>query len=640
MGDGPPVVAVSGAGGAAGSSTSGGSLISAGTGYGGDAGPFNPPLPFEALGPDAGAAKVKKVMTGLPLTESERAAVVADPAALAGLVDTWMQQPEWRSRLQFFFQQAFQQTQTAVEDYTDQIYHGVQTVWTDKQRLVANAEESFARTALGLIDEGRPFTEVLTTHRFMMTTGLLHTIAYIDAMPRGDAGQDAGNDSWFLDKHPGYTFRGYTKATALFAEGSFMHGGNLFGAPKDVKTMFSESDWGDWRWVTFREPASLAETTEFNDLPALRSATEAVLYGPRVGFFTSPAFFANWPNNIDNGSRVLANQTLIVALDRSIDEESAIFRLKDDGSVEQQHATPGTVCYACHVTLDPMRDFFRLSFGYYGHPRSTPPPTQNPFPMHGTFSVDGSKLVQGTRLDDLGAALASHPDFGKAWTQKLCRFANSENCADSDPEFLRVAAAFEASGFDFPTLVKTLMSSPLVTYTERTKSAEDFGVVVSIARAATLCMTLAARTGIEDPCDLAKRSAIGNKQARQRASNLALAVPGDGYARGEEKPLLPRDPNLFFFKALEGLCAVLAEELVDGTQRSRYASSALEPALHELVASLVGVPEGDPSFDDWVEMLRDHHRAALQEKDVTPTAALRSTFVVACQAPLTISLGL
>lgn len=504
--------------------------------------------------------------------------------------------------------------------------------------MISNAEESFARTVVALIDEGRPFTEVLTTRRFMMTTGLLHTIAYIDTMPRNDLGEDAGDWAWFLDKYPGYSYRGYTGGTALYAESSWMHGGNIFGGGSTVDTEFTEGDWEDWRWVTFRQPQNIDETTDFNDLPALRAADEAVLYAQRVGFFTTPAFFANWGTNIDNGSRVLANQTLIVGLDRSIDGENTTVAI-DDSSVEKMHAEPGTVCYGCHVTLDPLRDFFRINYGYYGHPRSSPPPTQDPFPTSAQFTLDGSTPVQGSTMYDLAEAMASHPGFAAAWTQKLCRFANSELCASDDPEFQRIATAFAQSGFQFPTLVRELMSSPIVTYAERTPSAEKFGVVISIARQSALCKALEARTRITDVCNLGQQSELSTSDMRDTAANLSLAVPGDAYARGEEKPLMPRDPNLFFFSAIENLCAMLASELVEGESHTLYSVADKDAALHDFVVTIMGLPTGDARFADVIKVLEDHYDAALTE-GVEPADALRATFVLACESPLTISLGL
>jgi hypothetical protein len=71
--------------------------------------------------------------------------------------------------------------------------------------------------------------------------------------------------------------------------------------------------------VTLRQPKLGEATTAFYDLGKLRNATELVLSTPRVGFFTTPAFFANWPTNTSNQARVTMNQTLIVALGAAVD---------------------------------------------------------------------------------------------------------------------------------------------------------------------------------------------------------------------------------------------------------------------------------------------------------------------------------
>src|SRR4029079_13702917 len=70
--------------------------------------------------------------------------------------------------------------------------------------------------------------------------------------------------------------------------------------------------------VPIREPAAGEAITPFYDLPTLRSANELVLTIPRIGFFSTPAFFANWQTNISNQMRVTMNQTLIVALGASV----------------------------------------------------------------------------------------------------------------------------------------------------------------------------------------------------------------------------------------------------------------------------------------------------------------------------------
>ena len=54
----------------------------------------------------------------------------------------------------------------------------------------------------------------------------------------------------------------------------------------------------------------------------MRTGTELALRVPRVGFFTTPAFFGNWATNTSNQARVTINQTLIVALGRSFDDSN------------------------------------------------------------------------------------------------------------------------------------------------------------------------------------------------------------------------------------------------------------------------------------------------------------------------------
>ena len=51
---------------------------------------------FQADAPAVYVAKVKNILVGLPPTDDEVAAVTADPSALGGLVDGWMQLPEYQ----------------------------------------------------------------------------------------------------------------------------------------------------------------------------------------------------------------------------------------------------------------------------------------------------------------------------------------------------------------------------------------------------------------------------------------------------------------------------------------------------------------------------------------------------------------
>src|SRR5438067_6345074 len=129
--------------------------------------------------------KVKGLLTGYPPTDAEIQAVQADPKALRGLIQKWIATPEHTAKMLGFFSNAFQQSQAVSADFSDQL--GDAQAKLDK-RLLANLRESFARTALQLVAEGQPFTTTLTTHRFMLTPRLMVLYAYLDAIQRGDDG--------------------------------------------------------------------------------------------------------------------------------------------------------------------------------------------------------------------------------------------------------------------------------------------------------------------------------------------------------------------------------------------------------------------------------------------------------------------
>jgi Protein of unknown function (DUF1585) len=644
------------------------------------------PGPFVAVPPHVYGAKVKTLLTGLPLTADELGQLRAAPGAMRGLVDVWMQRPEWYQRMLGFFAQAFQQSQTDINDYDEQLGRTTNP-WNpaDKVRFVRSAEESFARTARELVRQGRPFTDVLTTSQFMLNPPLASSYAFIDAFPQSDLGKPVPAGLWLRSKFPNLVFvrtlnpdpvtglpvpipledsinpaspsfmkwyepnpyQGMTDRcrepdmrvgpAALVAVADFLYGGRP--GCGSTRSQFTAADWDDWRMMTIRPPRAGEERTVYWDLPRLRAAstTDLVLATPRVGFFTTPAFFANWPTNVSNSYRAPTNQALIVALGRSFDDRGTTIQVSET-SVDNMHVQPGTACFGCHSTLDPMRDFFRQSF-------SVPYSTQlldlgrSNIPATGTFTVDGSAAVSGTGVAAFGRALAQHPRFAAAWAQKLCQFANSAACADDDPELGRVVEAFRASNHDFRVLVRELLSSPLVTFAAPTRTAEVSGVAVGIARRETLCTALENRLQLPDLCELSQGTAGVRNLFTSTARNLALSIPGAGYARGDAVPLLPHDPNLFFSSATENLCGLLATQLVDGRAGSRYSSARKDEAIADLVVTLMGLPAGDPRASEMTAILADHHAAALAS-GVSATLALRSTFTLACQSPLTVSLGL
>ena len=56
--------------------------------------PEVPTTPWEPVAPRVYLTKVKNLLTGVPPTPAELAAVTADPSALKGMVDGWVASPE------------------------------------------------------------------------------------------------------------------------------------------------------------------------------------------------------------------------------------------------------------------------------------------------------------------------------------------------------------------------------------------------------------------------------------------------------------------------------------------------------------------------------------------------------------------
>src|SRR6185437_9363135 len=135
-------------------------------------------IAFQADPPRVYVAKVKNLLVGLPPTDDEIRKVTADPKQLASLIDGWMAMPEYTQKMQRFFELAFQQTQITVASFVDMMPpYGMEGM--AMPRLVENAEESFARTVLALIAEGRPLSEAMTTKRYMMTPPLMELYALL-----------------------------------------------------------------------------------------------------------------------------------------------------------------------------------------------------------------------------------------------------------------------------------------------------------------------------------------------------------------------------------------------------------------------------------------------------------------------------
>ncbi len=638
---------------------------------------------FQADPPRVYVAKVKNLLVGLPPTDDEIRKVTADPKQLASLIDGWMATPEYTQKMQRFFELAFQQTQITVASFVDMMPpYGMEGM--AMPRLVENAEESFARTVLALIAEGRPLNEAMTTKRYMMTPPLMELYALLDTYHVDDQGN-------ITDKFAAYNprattiqqgtagFSGITLAEAADPDSSnYMRWYNaniasyaynipvcahidpvvygpssialhflLYGCFYDhyapdgthcgvrwtnAGVAFSDDDFQAWRMVTIRPPEEGEQITRFYDVEALRKANELVLDTPRLGFFSTPAFFANWPTNTSNQMRATVNQSLIVATGMGVDgtDETDPPATPD---LDAAHAQPHTACFGCHRTLDPTRAILSSTYTYSYYKQFN----RSQMARKGLFAFQG--VVQHVEsIDDFARVLATHPAMPEAWAQKLCTYASSAPCLHDDPEFQRIVGAFEASNLSWSTLVRELFSSPLTTNASETMTRAS-GVVVPVVRRDHLCAALDARLGLVDVCGLEATAPTTT------ISEIVAGLPSDGYGRGAAAPVLPNAPTLFYRAGLEHICEAVADLVIDAPgdpatpKAKRWSSAEPDPAIADFVATIMGLTPSDERAAPAAALLSSHFHAAVS-KGHGASAALKSTFTTACLSPSFIGVGM
>jgi hypothetical protein len=687
------------------------------TGLGGFGGAGASGAPFEPVAAAAAVRKVKNLLTGLPATDAEIATVtMSGQMGLQTLINGWMSDPTtgpmFRDKMVTFFRNFFQQTGfQATEDFKLQLLQnggfdfgplGTGAVGDDAFfRLVQNLQDSFALTAWQLVAEKRPFSEVLTTQRFMMTTGLKSLYIEVETVPDAPFGNTNATPAWTIDYSTNpipldmaLTNMTFSDELPASGAGNFSLGsaqacrdaGAATGAFKGTSLLFQRligftprlpfaanptcfehaskpylttADLTDWQWVTINHNATATTrpTTLSYQLPTLRPLTTMTLSLPRVGFYTTPAYLALWNTNDSNQHRVTANQTLLVALGQSFTSANSITPLSMPG-LDNAHSVAGTECFGCHKSLDPLRQFWAAEYDFND---------RNDFPAANRFTGGGANPrpataggvmafanvnAAGGNMFALGPLLmqvtdtnvASQPvsRFAMSVAQQLCYFANSAGCLESDPEFRRVAIAFQNDNYQFPTLIRELFSSPLVTNAATTMTTEQNGVNISISRRDQICASLSNRLGISDVCALAVALPSSTQSATLRIVN---SVATDAFSRGSEIPVTPSDPTLFYRAASEMLCENVAGKVVDATG-SMYQSSSYTTAIADMVSRVVGYSAADSHYAMAVQILTEHYMNALASTQNTGSAAakatnaLRSTFALACQSPTSLSFGL
>jgi hypothetical protein len=445
------------------------------------------------------------------------------------------------------------------------------------------------------------------------------------------------------------------------------------------KPYMTDGDVGDWRWVNIVAKTSADAYIQPYDLPALRLASTLKLAMPRVGFYTTPAFLALWNTNDSNQHRVTMNQTLLAALGQSFTSDNNLKPLSEVG-LASTHTTNSGECYGCHKSLDPMRMFFGNQYDFndrndfVANPFSGSQPNPRPTgALQAGFAfsdVNWASPSSGASLSDLGPLLLQATDqdtadaggplplFALSVAQQLCFWGNSNACSPSDPAFRAVVADFVSSKYNFPSLVKELFSSALMTGAAATTtypadSAGNATVPVSISRQAHLCAALSNRMGVGDVCAL---QAAVPTSGQATTLTIAGSVAADAFSRGSQTPVTPAYPDLFYRAATEELCENVAKLVVDATG-GPYTSSSTSCAngdglLTKFVEQVMGLNPTDALHDGAVDILVSHCGAAAKVKTTTggglgggttssaQTNAVRSTFVLACESPSSLGIGL
>ena len=611
-------------------------------------------------------------------------------------------------KMRAFFMQATQQTQISITDFTDQSNPAVLDINQNAKLLVQNSIESFARTMIAeLVQGGQPTTNVATTTTFQLTTALAEMYAWLDTYQVNDDG--TVNDG-FVRAYPDATLTAESAQVALadsvnpanaatflhftdpdvVAGGPYSQARNLpagcaidpmpiptsalaihhllyggirshkmggvvcpqFGGTLSATVIGNPAsggakDFSDWHSVTIRQPKAGEKTTAFFDIPALRTASTMVLDLPRAGFFTTPAFFANWQTNTSNTMRVTMNQTLIVALGAMYDgADSTATPLGDAGvapGLDSMHDQG--VCFTCHRLLDPGRSLLASTYSWNYHAQDTAALAAQP----GIFAFQGVTAYPST-VYDLAKTLSTHPLFAQAWVQKLCYYANSQACETTDPEFTRVVGDFASASYSWNDLVVDILSSPLTTNAVATQTTTDQGAVVAVSRLGHFCAALDFRLGFADICGLLPTTTPPAKAI----VSVAGGLPSDGYGRGATAPVLPNAPSLFFRAGTENICEAVAQLVIDpkttlpgAKSWSSSSPSSVSAAETDFVQLLMGIVPSDPRYGQALSLIQAQYTAALaatdpltDASDFTPTSALQSAFVAACLAPSAVTIGL
>ncbi|MEZ4819560.1 MAG: hypothetical protein R3A45_06590 [Bdellovibrionota bacterium] len=594
------------------------------------AGDFGP-IPFEQAPPISALAKVKSLTTGKGLTNNEINTIITndtiDTSALQSAVATWIDTPEFevklRKMLLDLLQQDFEYDRATHGPHVGRLSlgpgdnsfftsDGNGVTWQEAlarvEMLFDNIEQSFVLTALDFYENDAPFNQIANTRYWKVTTGLMVLMAWID-------NHRLNNNGNALDL-----------AGEQFAAREMFVGGEL-----DDDDYFS-----DWRYINFTQAANNTNPTPYTNVgyyAGLGNNDSTSFAIPRVGFFSTVGFRMHWPTNDDNNMRVLVNQTMITALNRTFEVSDSTNQPVTDG-IPTSHADPATTCYNCHVLMDPMRNVFTNKMTWAYRYKDSGDMTN----LQGSFAFDGYQ-ENVSSVDEFGDAIANHPKFALAWAEKICGYFNSIACAKDDDELKRVAQVFEESGFKLRTLLIEILSSPVITNQTETKTFQQTQGVMSINRKDQFCsaanVRLAKLQALDGqtpmPIDLGKTICL-DQDPGQYSDN----IPVDTVVRGSIPLSQPSSSNAISNKSLEKLCRELSITYIGGSENVfDLQLSKNNQHLDNLVKHLAGLDTNHPRYTTYraaVKSIYDQAYTIIGGGNAQRDA-LREVFRFICESP-------
>jgi len=592
--------------------------------------------------------KVKTLLRGDAVTEEEVRQVANandEYEAMRTLYHSWAVGDAFdRKMIEFFkvnLQQKLNQFETAQ-------FNRLRARQQEQNKVRKVLEESFARTALHLVNENQSFTQIARTQTWMMTTANLVLLLYGDqsesertrthrifSNPRGERTglrQQINRRAWYLDDPVIGECEIAQSSVLNFLLGALRRrdcvGHEIERNTHRFANMHLQpEDFEDWRLVrlNYRRNAPAEDRIPFYDILTLRNADTVLTRLPRVGFFTTNAFFENWQTNEDNQFRVAVNQSLLAGLHMTFASSEPTEPLNLE-AIDAQHTADMPTCYGCHRQLDPMRYYFSKSFNVrYQRPYGEGESQRILRPLDPSFAFLGTQN-EGGDLRRFGRLIAEHPRFPSAWVQKLCHYANSVACNERDPAFRRIARRFADGGFNFKDMMVELFASPLVSQRGALEEPNDNAGLISVTRRQHLCTLLAQRTGQNNICDM------------NRVRSVSGLIPEDDFARGAVEPTMPVRPSAIYLAAAESVCQNVARTVVNRTH-AYFSFARPEDTLENIVGRLMGLAGDRDRAARALDILTDHYETARQ-RGANQQNALRSAFTVGCLSPDVLGMGL